>query len=219
MNPIEAILNLGSIAGLITIFLEVHQSRRNRPSLAFTQEGYATVNFQTDKHPHRCDAHFQGLIRNASLQPNTIVRLHLVMWEDNKLHHAKRHGYGEKSIKNLATEKPLELPLRLESRDGIRAEIDFDLRLTDSAGTLTHDGEVLTMPMGSRRPNHELVFEDAAGNYFDRAGRLLNRELIDLYITRTNYKGWKRTRWYRKVAWAWIRWKLAITRSWFGFYR
>jgi hypothetical protein len=75
------------------------------------------------------------------------------------------------------------------------------------------------MPMGSRRPNHELVFEDAAGNYFDRAGRLLSRELIDLYITRTNYKGWKRIRWYRKVAWAWIRWKLAITRSWFGFYR
>jgi hypothetical protein len=33
MNPIEAILNLGSIAGLITIFLEIHQSKRNRPSI------------------------------------------------------------------------------------------------------------------------------------------------------------------------------------------
>ena len=46
MNPIEAILHLGAIAGLITISLEVHQSRRNRPSLVFTQEGYATVNFR-----------------------------------------------------------------------------------------------------------------------------------------------------------------------------
>jgi hypothetical protein len=219
MNPIEAILNAGSIAGLITIFLEVHQSKRNRPSFVFTQEGYATVNIQDVQHPHRCDVRFQGIIRNASLHPNTIVRLHLLIWEDNKLHHAKDHRHGEKSVKNLVTGEPLDLPLRMRARDGLRAEIDFDVRLTDSAGTLTYFGEVLKMPMESDRSSHELVFEDAAGNYFDRAGRLLSRELIDLYITLVNYSGWKRVRWYGRITWAWIRWKVAIMRSWFGFYK
>lgn len=216
---IQGILNAGAIAGLISIFLEIHQGRRNRPAFAYTFEGYQTVDFRMAQHPHYCDARFQGLIRNTSLNPNTIARIFLVVWDDNKLNHPKRLGTGVKSVLNRATDEPLPLPLRMEARDALSVEIIFDLRLTDSNGKPSYDGQLL-LSAADNRPDHVMLFEDAAGNYFDQAGRMLSRTLMDLYSTLPNSRTWRqRLDHYNRIASSWVLWKLAIFRSCFGFYK
>jgi hypothetical protein len=228
MNLIEAILNLGSIAGLVTILLEIHQSRRNRPSFTYTFEGlhgsqpYLQDSFQFS------DYHFSGIIRNASLQANSIVRIYLVVWEPGKVTRYLRFGHGEKSITDRATGAALTLPLHMEARSAKRVDVVFDIRLTEADGSLSNDGrlatEMVPLPTGSgnyvsHKHTFELVFEDAAANYFDKTGRLLSRELMDLHWTLENYKGWDWVLRHRVIHWAWIRWKLAVARSYFGFYK
>lgn len=216
---VQGILNAGAVAGLISIFLEVHQGRRNRPAFAYTFEGHQTVNFQDRQHPHSCDARFQGIIRNVSLNPNTIARIFLVVWDDNKLNHPKRLSTGVKSVRNRATGELLPLPLRMEPRDALSVEIIFELGLTDSNGQPSYDGQLL-LSAAHDRPGHVMLFEDAAGNYFDQAGRMLSRTLMDLYTTLLNHRDRKsRLSHYNRIAGAWILWKLAIARSWFGFYK
>jgi hypothetical protein len=219
---VQLILNAGSIAGLISIFLEVHQSRRNRPSFNFTFEGSRAEIYAQGKLT-MCDWHFSGLLRNASLNPNTIARLYLVVWKSGRANATLRFGHSVKEIVDLASNQKLALPLRVEGRGAVRAEVIFDIPLTGTGDDrlmreqkLVHTGQLqYYVP----RHTYEFVFEDAAGNYFDKSGRLLSRELIDLDWTLPNHKGWSRTRHYARIAWAWVRWKLAIIRSWVGFYR
>jgi hypothetical protein len=227
VSILDAILYVGAAAGLISIFLEAHQSRRYRPSFVFTQEGtHADFDIRDGMHFH--DFHFIGLIRNASLNANTIVRLYLVMWKDGDVTKPQRFGHSLKSITDVATGEPLPMPLRMEGRSAVRADIVIPIRLTDSNGQLTFDGEfaqasnpvhTVIPPRGTQRPEYELVFEDAAGNYFDRTGRLLSRALIDLYTTLPNYKGWRRNRRYLTIARWWLKWKWAYFLSWVGFYK
>jgi hypothetical protein len=173
------------------------------------------------------DYHFLGIIRNASLQPNTIVRIYLVVWQPGKITQYLRFGHGEKSITDRATNEPLMLPLHLEARSAKKVEVVFDVRLTDSKGKVSTDGRLSqTMVPIHSHPGYathkytfELVFEDAAANYFDQSGRLLSLKLVNLNWTLQNYKGRRRIFHYNKIASAWIEWKLAILRSWFGFYR
>jgi hypothetical protein len=229
MSLVELILNAGSIAGLVTILLEVHQSRRNRSSCTDTFEGTHSSRepYQRDGFDYT-DYHFEGIIRNASVQANSIVRIYLAVWKNGDVTQTLRFGHGEKSITDRATREPLVLPLHMEARSAKRVEVIFEIRLTEHEGQLSRDGQLATemvpLPGSSGRllthkHSFELVFEDAAGNYFDKTGRLLSRELIDLNWTLVNYKGWKRIRRKGTIAWAWIRWKLAILRSYFGFYK
>ena len=224
---VELILNAGSIAGLVTIFLEVHQSRRHRPSFTYTFEGTHAEVFHRDGRDW-ADFHFLGIIRNASLQANSIVRLYLVVWKEGKVTQTLRFGHVVNSITDLATNDPLALPLHMEARSAMRVEVVFGMHLTEGDGRLSNDGRLMseTVPVpstipGLAAPKHtfEFVFEDAAGNYFDKTGHLLSRELIDLNWTLVNYKGWKRFRRYGTIAWAWVRWKLAVARSYLGFYK
>jgi hypothetical protein len=72
VSIIETILSLGGIPGFASIVLEMHQSRRNRPSFIFTQEGMhsGAVPYVRDGMTFT-GKHFRGLIRNASLNANT----------------------------------------------------------------------------------------------------------------------------------------------------
>jgi hypothetical protein len=227
MTLIELILNAGSIAGLFTIFLEIHQSRRNRPSFTFTKEGDHTKEFERDG-VLWWNYYVNGIIRNASLNPNSIARLHLVIWKDGKITQTLRHSHGVKSIKNLATDDALSVPLTMEARSAKRVGLTFEIRLTNKDGSPSGDGQLMLemVPVSPQHPdfvvhkhNYETLFEDAAGNYFDCSGRLLSRKLMDLSLTLQNHKRRKRFDHYNKIASAWVEWKLAILRSYFGFYR
>jgi hypothetical protein len=222
VNIGDAIRDIGAIAGLISIFLTVHQSRRNRPSFAFTQESSHSDGYVQEGRDFR-DLHFRGLVRNASLNANTIVRLYLVVWKEGTVTQTLRFGHTVKAVTDLATNVPLTLPLRMEGRSAVRAEVVFPVRLTDSV-----DGQLMreTVPIpstipGLTEPKHtyEFVFEDAAGNYFHKSGRLLSRPLIDLNWTIQNHTGWRRVRHLVTIAWWRLRWKLADAQSWFGFYK
>ena len=150
-----------------------------------------------------------------------------MIWKDGDVTKPLRFGHSLKSITDLANDKPLTLPVRMDGRSAIRADVVIPIRLTDPNGQLTFDGEFsqASNPVhtaiperGKQRPEYELVFEDAAGNYFSRSGRLLSRPLIDLYTTLPNYKGWRRKRRYLTIARWWVKWKWSYILSWFAFY-
>lgn len=83
MDVLDIVLKIGSVAGLISILYQIQQNRRNRPLFTFTFEGSHAELTECDKHIH-CNYYFPGTIRNASLSPNTIVRLYLVVWDKGK---------------------------------------------------------------------------------------------------------------------------------------
>src|SRR5215207_7865292 len=162
---IETILSLGGIAGFASIVLEMHQSRRNRPSFIFTQEG-----MHSDAAPYVRDGmtftgqHFRGLIRNASLNANTIVRLYLVVWEGYSVTKVRWMGLSFESMIDLATNEPLTLPLRMEGRSAVHAQTDFEVRLTDPNGKRTVNGEFMAAdydhPLRRAGQGYDFIIED-----------------------------------------------------------
>jgi hypothetical protein len=69
---IETLLKFGPIAELVSLVLEMHQSRRNRPSFIFTQEGMnADATADVGNGMSFAGLHFRGLIRNDYLNATT----------------------------------------------------------------------------------------------------------------------------------------------------
>ena len=189
---VDFILKIGSVAGLVSIFYQIQQNRRSRPSFTFTFEGSRAAVERRD-HLDFCNYYFSGILRNASLTPNTIVRLYLVVWGNEKKTPFLRYGHIVKGIKNIGTGEAMHLPLRLDARGVVRVEVNFEFPLTGTSDEriMTSFVEEKVGDIVVRRSKHQYEFtvEDAAGNEFDWGGKLMSRKLLNLWWLLPNDEG------------------------------
>lgn len=140
---------------------------------------------------------FVGLVRNQSTDPNSIARIHLVVWADTKKRSTKTFGYIPNEIVENGSQ--ITLPISFDPRQGRQLDLTYELVLTGShemalataqeplpASTPgLAPGQVLTLPKYA----YELAFEDTLGNLFDQEGLPRNRKEIDLRWTLGNFRG------------------------------
>lgn len=229
MTYFDLLLKIGSLAGLVGLVYGIHNNRKNRPKFKFTF-GASVVNYdKEDKNTaYYC---FTGIIRNQSLQPNTIVRLYLTVWDSKKkgatlrFGHVVRHIYD---VSNTEDRKELSLPLYFKTKEARRVEIWFPISLsgTQDGKLLKEKGKVIPLPDGGSlsMPKHKWEFqmEDTTENMFDyTSGRTTSRELTDLWWTLPNYskKPFKYSKQVCKIGWAFAKHYTARAATALGFYR
>jgi len=184
---IDAILKLGSLAGLAGLVYQIHNNRKTRPRFQFTFEASHAEFFDKDKLKF-CNYHFRGIFKNSSLTPNSIVRLYLTVWDNKKKGSVLRFGHGIKEIRDTNTQENKYLPLRFEPKQAYNLQIVFEFPITG-----TQDARILSQyePVGILgvlpKYHYQFIIEDVNGNYFDYNSSLVSRELIDLWWTLPNY--------------------------------
>ncbi|MFH1720625.1 MAG: hypothetical protein ABH856_03400 [Patescibacteria group bacterium] len=185
---LDVIFKLGSLAGLAGLIYQIHNNKKLRPQLQFTFEGSHAEFFDRDKLKF-CNYHFQGIFKNSSLTPNSIVRLYLTVWDNKKKGSTLRFGHTIKEIKDTNTQERKYLPLRFEAKQAFNLQVIFEFPITG-----TQDGKILTQVerLGNAdlfmpKYQYQFVIEDVNGNYFDYNSSFVSRELIDLWWTLPNY--------------------------------
>jgi len=186
---IKLILNVGSLAGLVAIIYQIHNNRVKRPLFQYTFESSHTETYHKDSLEF-CDYHFSGLLRNKSLEPNSIVRFYLTVWNNKKRGLTRRFGFGIKEITDIDTKKKLFLPLYFQARQAYRVNIIFNFPLTG-----TQDDKLLKelMPVGTSgrfflpKNHYEFLMEDTAGNLFDASNNIFNIRVINALWTLPNF--------------------------------
>ncbi len=229
MSGFDLLLKVGSLAGLVGLVYGIHNNRKNRPRFKFTFEA-SVVNYDKDdkNQAYYC---FTGIIRNQSLQPNTIIRLYLTVWGSKKKGATLRFGHAVKHIYDVANTEDrneLSLPLYFQPKDARRVEIWFPISLTGTQDgkLLNEKDKAISLPDGSSllMPKHkwEFLIEDTAENMFDyTSGRTTSRELTDLWWTLPNYsnKPVKYGKQICKIGWAFTKYYTARLTAALGFYK
>jgi hypothetical protein len=189
INLIDTILAIGSVSGLLVLPYTIVQASKKRPRLKFDFSGMSGSGVKkSDAVGEYYRFEFSGTIKNRSTETNSISKIYLVVWADNKKRNsALRLGFG--GVLLDSSKNVLSLPLELPSRTGKKLEIIFEIPVTG-----TSDERLLKefIPVGNSGrfylPKHkyELCFEDTDENFFDQQGRLRNLNEINLRWTLPN---------------------------------
>ncbi|OGG35326.1 MAG: hypothetical protein A2427_02270 [Candidatus Nealsonbacteria bacterium RIFOXYC1_FULL_40_7] len=186
---VKILLNLGSISGLLLLPYTILQAIKKRPRLKFDFSGMSgTAIKKSDAIGEYYRFEYTGTVKNQSLETNSILKIYLVVWADNKKRNsALRLGFGGIVLNDQKT--MLSLPIELTPKTGIKLKIIFEIPVKG-----TSDERLLTT-MEPADPNarfylhkyhYELCFEDTDENFFDQQGRLRNLEEINLRWTLPN---------------------------------
>lgn len=186
---IKILLDLGSISGLLLLPYTVLRAIRNRPRLKFDFSGMSgTAVKKSDAIGDYYRFEFTGTVKNQSLETNSILKIYLVVWTDNKKRNsALRLGFGGIVLDDHKT--TLSLPIELTPKTGMKLKIIFEIPVKG-----TSDERLLTTlePVDPnfrfylQKYHYELCFEDTDENFFDQQGRLRNLEEINLRWTLSN---------------------------------
>jgi len=227
-NIWQIILNIGSISGLIALIYTIFQSLRKRPKFKFYFSGIHGQSSHEDKLEYYTFT-FNGTLKNQSLDPNSIIRIFLVVWKNRKKNETLRFGHGGMTIKNNANNEEISLPITFTPREAMALEIQCKFPVTGTSDDKLLREFVPVQPNSQfLLPKHEyeLAFEDVNENLYDHKGTLCNREEIDLRWTLPNstrniHNGiyWPFISHKFKIIWTRIRFRWKIIFQSFGLWK
>jgi len=176
MKVLEIIFNVGSIAGLITLFILIFSSLRKKPKFKFDSLHFLGQVNKNDKSKYKFE--FTGLLKNQSIEPNTLIRIYLVVWNNKKNNSTLRFGYHGLKIVGYSPNVELELPISFLPREAKKLKIIYDIDYTDIDKKLIEAIEPFKPAVNTYvyKYQYELVFEDINENFFDQQGNLINIE-------------------------------------------
>ena len=189
MSVTDVVVKVGSIAGLFSLLYLVADNRRRRPKLMFQLESQRAEQCVRNGLQY-FEWTFEGLLKNVSPDPNTLARIHLVVWQDRKRNNVLRHGWGGITAFDRAGNRELPLPISLGPRDAKNVRVRCDAELIG-----TRDLELLNtkVPIPGTDPalhlpkyRYELCLEDVLENVFDMNGDLCDPRERDLRWLRPN---------------------------------
>lgn len=174
MKVLEIIFNIGSIAGLISLFIMIFASLRKKPKFSFDSLHFIGQVNSNEVKKYRFE--FTGIIKNQSIEQNTIIRIYLVVWSNKKNYSTLRFGYHGLKIENLQTNQEIELPLSFLPREAKKLKIIYDIDYIGKDKELIEAIEPFKPSFSTfvYKYQYELVFEDINENYFDQFGKIIN---------------------------------------------
>lgn len=187
MRVLEIIFDIGSIAGLISLFIAIFASIRKKPKFSFDSLGIIGKVDSNDEKKYRFE--FTGILKNQSIEENTIIRIYLVVWDNKKNYSTLRWGYNGLKIEEPKTNQEIELPLSFLPREAKKLKIIYDIDYIGRDKRLIEAIEPFKPSLSSfvHKYEYELVFEDVNENYFDRFGKIMNIEEKNLRWLIPNY--------------------------------
>jgi len=176
MKVLEIIFNIGSVAGLLTLFILIFSSLRKKPKFKFDSlhfNGYIKKDNNS-----KYNFEFTGILKNQSIESNTIVRIYLVVWGNRKNNSTLRFGYHGLQIIDCLLNVEIELPISFLAREAKKMKINYEIDYSGTDKKLIEAIEPFKPAISTYVYKHkyELVFEDINENFFDQQGNLINIE-------------------------------------------
>ena len=182
MDAWAVVNDTASVVSLLGLPYLVVSNRRRVPRFSFDFSS-STREFTNRDNMAWCRFTFSGLVRNQSLDQDSIQRIFLVVWHNKRHKATRRFGFGARILENGVD---LHEPIAFGPREGKKLEISFEVALTGSDDArLATETQPITPGSNLHLPKYEyeLAFEDISGNLFDRHGALINRRGLDLRWT------------------------------------
>lgn len=186
-NIIKLILDVGSVAGLLSFFYTISEHRKKRAKFSFDFHGSASGNYEKDNLEF-AKFRWEGTIKNESLTENSIVEVDFIVWANKSRTRCKTNGMVF-TIEDSNSKEKVSLPINFKPRESKKITLIGDVVLTGS-----HNNELFkarkSIQPGSPFviPENEwnLTFKDVSHNLFDEKGVLRSQKLIDLWWTLPN---------------------------------
>lgn len=181
---LHQIPSAASFTAIVGLFYLIGAYRSKRPHFDFLfSHQIGTYNSSTDKYSWQ----ISGVIKNRSLNENTIIRIYRVVWKNKKKNSYLANSLANIQVKNKTTNKSINLPLYFLKKQAFSLEIStqFIVKGTTDEQLLREKQEIaphIFIP----KYKYELCFEDIEGNFFDQQGRLVNMNEANLWWTRVN---------------------------------
>lgn len=181
LDFLDVLGKVGSGCGLLALPYLIFQNLRSRPWINFDFRGGSGEHIQKDGlHQFRHSTH--GVLKNRSLDPNAITRIHLAAWANESKTSYLRFG-GNVSVFEAHSKKELSMPLQLAPREAKSIEIVFEFPVQGTSDEKLLSEHVPVVPGSSvlrQKHEYELCFEDINDNFFDASGRKINSEEASL---------------------------------------
>ena len=179
-------------AATIGLLISLSQNLSTRSQLEFSFSGKAGGPLTEDGGSYYQYRH-GGLIKNRSKEKNTITNIGLVVWGDDDHESMLRDSYGPSWMIDNKTGEKIKLPLVIEGREAVDVDIfnkfivegTEDEKLLSTVKRVGPPGSIFTIPAY----DYQLTFTDINNNEFDEQGRLVNRDIVDMNWTLSNYCG------------------------------
>ena len=175
----------------IALLISISQNVSSRSQLEFSFSGKAGGQVIENGQLYYQFRH-GGLMKNKSKEKNTITSINLVVWADNKEESTLRDGIGPSWMVDNKTGEKIKLPLVVEGREAVDVDIFNKLFVQGtedekllSARQPIAPGSPITLP----KYDYQLTFTDINGNEFNERGKLINRDVVDMNWTLSNYCG------------------------------
>lgn len=184
----DLILKLGSISGLISLPYLVFQNLRKRPCFKLEFHGSSGAHYDNNgAHFYRYS--YTGILKNQSLDPNTVNRFYLAVWKNKSKTSALRFGHGGIRITDKSTDKEVKLPIPFAPREARHVNIVFEFPVKGTADERLlkqHEEAKPGSGLYLAKYEYEICIEDVTENLFDSDGKQINREEIGLRWTFPN---------------------------------
>lgn len=186
MDYFEILLKAGSLSGLLSFVYLIFQNLRRRPKFKIDFQGSHGKHFMKDN-LHFFEFGYTGIIKNQSLDPNTVTKLYLAVWGNKQKTSSLRFGSSPLKIIDKTKGEEVRLPIMFAPREAKTLSLTYQFPVKGTA-----DEKILTeyIEVGNNAylPKHtyEVCTEDTAENLYDNSGNPLNRREIDLRWTLPN---------------------------------
>lgn len=186
-NIIKLILDIGSIAGLFSLFYTISEHRKKIAKFSFDFQGSSNGTYEKDNLEF-AKFRWEGTIKNEALTENSIVEIDFVVWGNKSRTRSKANGMIF-SIEDSNTNEKLSIPLNFKSKESRKINLTADIVLTGSYHNELFKAIKPIQP-GSQfyLPEYEwdLLFIDINHNMFDEKGVLRSKKLMNLWWTLPN---------------------------------
>ncbi|MDR3643251.1 MAG: hypothetical protein P4L74_06535 [Candidatus Doudnabacteria bacterium] len=180
------ILQIGSVSGLISLIYVIGQNVKKKKRFSFVFRGSAGGVTEKDNLEFY-NLSFDGHIKNQSLEPNSIIEISYVIWDNGSRTRSLTNGIGAEV--HDGNQNKISLPILFSPYEGKHLKINFQICLTGThVKALVYSKKPVQPGAAFYIPKHEfhLLFTDINGNLFDEKGALRSQKLIDLWWTLPN---------------------------------
>ena len=177
MTTWQIILQIGSLWGLLSFLYNSSQILRKRPRFKFNFLGSSWQKFDSNGMEFYRES-ISWVLKNQSLEPNSVSKIHLVVWDNKNNFSVLRHSIGiNKVIDKSDGWKEIRLPFLLDPHECKEIEVieEFPIKWTADESILSQTKKVWEM-FYTRKYDYDLLFEDTNENIFDCNGKLCNME-------------------------------------------
>jgi len=185
---IDATLKFGSISGLVSLIYLVFQSLQKRPRFKLDFQGSSGEHYDNDG-VHFFRHSYSGILKNQSLEPNSVTHFYLAVWGNKKKTSTLRFGHGGIKIVDKSDDNEIKLPIHFSPREAKNLHITFEFPVKGTADErLLQEYNEVKQGTGVYLPKHEyeICTQDISENMFDSNGRQINRDEINLRWTLPN---------------------------------